>query len=497
MITDKQVRRLMKLMQEEKTLAMAASKAGMDEKTARKYLSNGKLPSQCMVEHDWRTRKNPFEEEWFDIADRLETNPGLEAKTIFEYLQRQNPERFQDGQLRTLQRHIKVWRATEGPAKEVYFPQQHFPGQLSASDFTDMSSLGITIAKESFEHLIYHFVLTYSNWETGSICFSESYGSLSQRVQDALWELGGVPSRHRTDRLSAAVHKGCNPEEFTKSYQGLMDFYGLKGEKIQAGKANENGDVEQRHYRFKKAVDQALLLRGNRDFDSRKDYEVFLKTLFRQLNSGRTKRFQEELIELGRLPERRLDDCKKEKVRVGPSSTVRVNHNTYSVHSRLKGEWVEARIYAQHIDIWYGQKKVERLPRLKGERKFKIDYRHVIDWLVRKPGAFANYRYRSDLFPSSSFRMAYDVLKDNHTQQIASGQYLKILHLAAMESEIKVEGALRDLLGNCEAIDIVSVKEKIALNQNPTLVKEVTIPKVDLAAYDNLLENSRQEVACG
>lgn len=497
MITDKQVRRLMKLIQKEKTLAIASSKAGMDEKTARKYLTNGKLPSQCRIEHDWRTRKNPFEEEWSDITDKLETNPGLEAKTIFDYLQRQKPGKFQDGQLRTLQRHIKVWRATEGPAKEIYFPQQHFPGQLSASDFTDISSLGITIAKEPFDHLIYHFVLTYSNWETGSICFSESYGSLSEGFQDALWELGGVPAKHRTDRLSAAVHKECNPEEFTRSYKGLLDFYGLKGEKIQSGKANENGDIEQRHYRFKKALDQALLLRGDRNFASRREYENFLRILFKQLNLGRTKRLKEELKKLGRLPERRLDDCKREKVRVGPSSTVRVNHNTYSVHSRLKGEWVEARIYAQHIDIWYGQKRVERLPRLKGERKFKIDYRHVIDWLVRKPGAFANYRYRSDLFPSSSFRMAYDILRENHTQNIASAQYLKILHLAAMESETRVEGALRDLLFNGQVIDIVSVKEKIALDQSPCLAREVTIQNVDLTAYDNLLETSRQEVACG
>ncbi len=313
MITDQQVRRLRMLIKTQKTKATAAAKAGMDEKTARKYLKNGQLPSQCRKEHTWRTRPDPFEQEWEAIKEKLTINPGLEAKTLFDAVQREQPGKFSDGQLRTLQRRIKVWRATEGPPKEVFFAQQHYPGQLCASDFTNMNELGITIGRHTFEHLVYHFVLTYSNWETGTICFSESYESLSEGFQNALWELGGVPQRHRTDRLSAAVHKECNPEEFTVRYRELLKHYHLKGEKIQADHAHENGDIEQRHYRFKKAVDQALQLRGSRDFVSRQDYEAFLQKLFDQLNAGRKKRLSEELKLLKRLPERRLDDCKKEK----------------------------------------------------------------------------------------------------------------------------------------------------------------------------------------
>ncbi len=174
MVTDKQVRRLMKLIKTEKTQYLAASKAGMDEKTARKYIRCGKLPSQSRQEHSWRTRKDPFEEVWESVKVCLESNPGLESKTLFDYLQREHPGKFSDGQLRTLQRRIKVWRALEGPGKEVFFPQEHHPGVLSESDFTDMSKLGITISGEHFKHLIYHFVLTYSNRETGTKCFSES-----------------------------------------------------------------------------------------------------------------------------------------------------------------------------------------------------------------------------------------------------------------------------------------------------------------------------------
>ena len=172
MVTNQQVRRLLSLMKSEKTKAIAAIKAGMDEKTARKYVKLGKLPSEVRKNHNWQTRQDPFEADWKQIKELLEANPGLEAKTIFEYLQREKPGEFHDGQLRTLQRRLKYWRATEGPAKEVFFPQVHRPGELSESDFTHMKKIGITIRREPFEHLLYHFVLTYSNWETGTICIN-------------------------------------------------------------------------------------------------------------------------------------------------------------------------------------------------------------------------------------------------------------------------------------------------------------------------------------
>jgi len=201
MVTEKQVRILMMLIQKEKTIAIAAAKAGMDEKTAWKYRKLGNLPGEVKKNHTWQTRNDPFESIWNNIKAKLEINPGLEAKTLFGDLQRHSPGIFSDGQLRTLQRKVKRWRAEEGPAKEVYFDQIHRPRQLCESDFTHMNSLEVKIQGQPFNHLIYHFVLTYSNWETGFICFSESFETLSQGLQDALWELGGVPLIHRTDRL--------------------------------------------------------------------------------------------------------------------------------------------------------------------------------------------------------------------------------------------------------------------------------------------------------
>jgi hypothetical protein len=478
-------------MQTEKNFGISAAKAGMDEKTARKYRRLGKLPSELERQHTWRTRKDPFEDSWHEIKLMLEINPGLEAKTIFEDLQRRNPGRFADGQLRTLQRRIKIWRASEGPPKEVFFTQVHTPGQLGQSDFTHMNKLGITIGGRPFDHLIYHFVLTYSNWESGTICFSESFESLSEGLQNALWELGGVPEKHRTDCLTTAVNKTGHPEEFTRRYQDLLDHYGLKGCKTNPDSPHENGDVEQRHYRFKKAVDQALLLRGSRNFVDRREYDQFLRNLFKQLNSGRRKRFLQDQSVLRRLPKHRIDSCKKSSMKVGPSSTIRVNHNVYSVDSRLIGERIKVRLYVDRLEIWYGQKRVDTLPRLRGEGKHDINYRHIIDSLVRKPGAFEDYRYRDNLFPTSRFRIAYDSLKKRHAQSNAAKQYLNILYLAARESETAVDDALRVLIDKNIQISDEQVNTLVQSNQPVSTATEIHIPAVDLTCYDQLL----QEVA--
>lgn len=488
MVTDQQVRRLFKLIQSEKNFGIAAMKAGMDEKTARKYRRKGKLPSELKREHTWKTRKDPFEDVWNSIKSMLEINPGLEAKTLFEDLQRRMPGRFADGQLRTLQRRIKRWRATEGPPKEIFFPQTHRPGELCQSDFTHMNKLGITISGIPFDHMIYHFVLTYSNWEAGTVCFSESFESLSQGLQNALWGLGGVPQEHRTDCLTTAVNKATNPEEFTLRYKDLLDHYNLTPCKTNPDSPHENGDVEQRNYRFKKAVDQALMLRGSRDFYDRQEYEHFLNKLFAQLNSGRKKRFMEEQAILRRLPKRRIDSCKKRDITVGPSSTIRVNHNVYSVNSRLIGERIQARLYMERLEIWYGQKKMENLPRLRGEGKHKINYRHLIDSLIRKPGAFENYRYRDAMFPTSRFRIAYDSLKKRHSPKSAAKRYLDILYLAAKESEVAVDNALRILINENSDICKENVQQLMQSNEPVFKTDDIHIPDVNLTCYDQLLE---------
>jgi len=487
MVSDHQARFLMRLIGQGKRLGAAAAGAGMCEKTARKYRKLGQLPSECRVEHGWRTRDDPFVEVWPELRDLLVVNPGLQAKTLFAELQRRYPGQFADGQLRTLQRRVRVWRALEGPAQEVFFPQEHFPGERGESDFCHLTELGITIAGQPFPHLLYHFVLPYSNWETGSICFAESFESLSEGLEQALFTLGGVPQRHRTDRLSAAIQPPQCPEEFTRSYQALLRHYGLVGEKIQAGQAHENGDVEQRHHRLKEALDQALMLRGSRDFASRGEYAAFVQALLAQLNAGRTARFQEEQAKLRALPARRLGAVKRQRLKVTPSSTIRVQHNVYSVHSRLIGETVEVRLFSDRLEVWYAQRQVESLPRLRGEYREHIQYRHIIDWLVRKPGAFAHYLYRSQLFPSSHFRMAYDALAAQQPER-ADREYLKLLYLAARESETAVQEALRALLDGERPLSVIAVEDLVRSGQRLPPPTAVLIEPVDLRAYDALLE---------
>lgn len=472
----------------ERNREIAASKAGMDAKTARKYLRLGQLPGELPLVSRGRTRHDPFEEVWEEVRQLLAVNPGLEAKAVFEHLRRCSPGQFADGQLRTFQRRVKVWRATEGPAKEVFFAQQHVPGRLSASDFTHMDDLGITVQGQSFPHLIYHFVLTYSNWEAGTVCFSESFESLCEGLQNAVWELGKVPHRHRTDRLSTAVNNMATPTEFTDRYQALLRYYRIEGERTQARQAHENGDIEQRHFRFKRALEQELLLRGSREFSNVEDYKRFLKILFDRLNAGRRARLAEEMAVMQELPERRMESYKRERVKVDSGSLIYVDRNVYSVPSRLIAEQVEARLYLDRMEVWYGQHKVAEMPRLRGRRKCRVDYRHIIDWLVRKPGAFANYRHRDELFPTSRFRMAFDVLEQRLGAR-ASREYLRILELAAKESETKVDEALHQLLheeGSRVSADLV--REAIGANPKASL-RQVKVATVDLRRFDELFSS--------
>ena len=382
---------------------------------------------------------------------------------------------------------VKRWRATAGPAKEVFFSQVHHPGRLCASDFTHMKSLAVTIGGQPFDHLVYHWVLTYSNWESITICFSESFESLSEGLQNAVWELGGVPQRHRTDRMSLAVNNASSEKEFTQRYTGLLDHYGLEMEKIQPEQANENGDVEQSHRRFKEAVDQALLLRGHRDFESREAYERFLKGLVAGRNASRRKRLDEELPRLRRLPERRRESYKRVSVRVDSGSVIHPDQNTYSVPSRLMGERVEVRLYVEHVEVWYAQREVERFPRLRGRRKHRINYRHIIDWLVRKPGLSRTTFTGKSCFPPAAFAWPTTPC-GRHSRSEATRSIWQILDLAARQSETAVDEALRTLLASDRPVTRAAVEELVRRAEEVPAVTDVTVEAVDLLSFDDLVD---------
>jgi hypothetical protein len=470
------------------TQQVAAARAGMSERTARRYERAGKLPSQLKRPRTWRTRENPFEDDWPWVVEQLERDPALQGATLFALLCAEHPGKYRPTQVRTLQRHIAHWKAAQGPEKEVYFEQVHTPGEGAQSDFTHMEDLGMTIAGEAFPHLLYHCVLTYSNVEAVSICFAETFEALAEGIERAMWQFGGVPAQHRTDHLSAAVRRldKAGREDWTQRYEALMQHYGMTPTTNNVGVAHENGDVEQSHYRFQQAVDQALRVRGSRDFADRASYERFLQDLVRYRNQTRAKAFAQEQQALRPLPAQPLAPCREVRVNVSRFSTILVQGNTYSVPSRLIGTTLLVRVRAEHLEGYLGSKQVVTLPRLHGRAQHAINYRHSIWSLVRKPGAFAAYRYREDLYPTLAFRRAYDRLL-RATSARADREYVRVLHLAATLSETEVEMALLLL----EEADQVPTADAVRDLVRPIEVRHVALHPINLQPYDQLLPSQR------
>lgn len=473
------------------TQRVAAARAGISERTGRTYEHAGKLPSQRQRPHDWSTRENPFEEDWPWVVAQLTRDPALQGSTLFALLCEQHPERYRPTQVRTLQRHIARWKALHGKPQEVIFEQRHTPGERAQSDFTHMDDLGVTLAGEAFPHMVYHFVLTYSNVEAASICFGETFEALAEGMEKALWQIGGVPQQHRTDHLSAAVRHlpKSDQEEWTVRYQALMRHYGMQPTWNNTGIAHENGDVEQAHHRFKQAVDQALRARGSRDFADRSAYDHFLQTLVYKRNQTRAVRFTAEREALRPLPAAALSPCKELRVTVSRFSTIAVLSNTYSVPSRLIGTPVLVRVRAETLEGYVGASHAFTLPRLSGKQQHHINYQHIIWSLVRKPGAFAAYRYRDDLFPTTTFRQAYDRLLTERGMR-ADQDYVRVLHLAATTSEADVETALSLLLEAQKPPTFAAVRELVS-PPSPAAIPQLQTPALDLTLYDELIPSRR------
>jgi hypothetical protein len=484
---DTEVRLLQRERQKGSSQAVAAARSGMSERTARKYERLGKLPSQVRERRDYRTRPDPFTEDWPWVQKELERDPALQAVTLFGELCRQHPGRYQEGQVRTLQRHVQLWRALHGPEQEVMFTQRHEPGEAAQSDFTHMTDLGVTLGGVAFAHMVFHMVLTYSNREAITLCFSESFEALAEGIESCLWQLGGVPKAHRTDQLTAAVQRldAEGRRDWNARYAALLAHYGMEPTKSQAGEAHQNGDVEQSHHRFKLAVDQALRVRGSRDFADRPSYVRFLQELVTQRNHTRTTRFAAEQAALRPLPAMPLLPCREVRALVGQGSTMQVLGNGYSVPSRLIGTTLTVRVRAETLEAYVGTALAVTLPRLAGKGQTRIDYRHIVWSLVRKPGAFAAYRYREELFPTLAFRRAYDRLVEARRER-ADREYVRILHLAASTTEADVETAL-GLLLEAGAVPTFDAVRELVRQPQPTAVPALTMPAVTYGVYDQLL----------
>jgi hypothetical protein len=481
--TLKQIRVLFKY---SKTLTQqaAAAKAGMSLRTARKYIKAGAVMLSEQKQWQWRqTHKDAFENVWAEIESMLEVDSGLQSQTLMQWLIDQYPEQFNWSHLRTLQRRIRRWRALKGPDRDVKFPQRHIPGRQSQSDWTHCSELEVTIDGQPFPHMLFHFMLPYSRWETAFISHTESFDSLTMGYMKAVAELGAVAEEHRTDNLTAAVNNHGTRHVFHERWQSFLDHYSVRPSMNNAGESHENGSVEKSHDLLKNALDQALKLRGSKEFASVTEYEKFIRRILDQRNKGRKQRLAEEMAALKDLPERDWNDPKEVRPTVISSSTISVDQVVYSVPSRLIGRELKALVYPETVRVFLGNTLVQEMPRLApGSRK--INYRHVAAHLVRKPGAFANYQFREELFPTVTFRQSYDALKQQRPER-ADKEYVSILNLAAMNSEQDVEAALSTLLEAGQPPLFAAVRQLVKVE--PSEMPAISIPAPDLCSYDALL----------
>jgi hypothetical protein len=368
----------------------------------------------------------------------------------------------------------------------VFFEQVHPPGREAACDFTHATELGVTIAGRLFDHLLFQLILSYSKWRYVCLAFSETFEALVAGVQGAVWSLGGVPQVLRSDNLSAATHElRDGGRSLNERFAAVLAHYGMRSTRIMPGEAHQNGVAEKAHDVLKRALAQALVIRGSSDFATVTDYECFVREFVeRALNRRVSERLAEERALLLPLPAARLPTYSTYQATVRKWSTMRVGKRTYSVPSRLIGHEVTARLHPDIVEVYYRGKLVQTMERLRGERDHRIDYRHVIWSLVRKPGAFARYRYREDLFPSLTFRRAYDALVETRGEH-ADVEYVRILHLAASTMESGVEAALRALLDAGASFDYAEVQRLAAPHELEHPV--VHIPAPDLSVYDGFL----------
>ena len=194
------------------------------------------------------------------------------------------------------------------------------------------------------------------------------------------------------------------------NYSALLDHYSLRSTRINRGQSHENGVAEHAHYRLKDAIDQALILRGSRDFHTADDYAHFVREMVERRNRLVEGKLEQEMLCLGSLPPAPVPEYVNYQSKVRKWSTIQVAGHSYSVPSRLIGKEVQIRLYADWVEVYYKGHLVERMERVRGEGAANVNYRHVIGSLVRKPGAFARYRFREQLFPTLHFRLAYDAL---------------------------------------------------------------------------------------
>jgi hypothetical protein len=474
--------------------AIAAAKAGFSTAAAYRFEKDPRLPSQKKSRRE-RRRADPLADVWeSEVVPRLKDAPGLRPIAIFEELCRRHPE-LGSGTRRTLERRIQAWRAVNGPDREVIFRQEHPPGRMGLSDFTEIAALGVTIAGQAFDGRLYHFRLPFSGFEHAHVVLGgESFVALAEGLQNALWALGGVPEQHRSDSLSAAFRNldADAKRDLTERYEALCVHYGMVATRNNRGVAHENGSIESSHGHLKKKLEDALLLRASRDFDDLPAWRGFVDEIVGRGNARNAKRIDQERAALKDLPVRRTADYEEVHVDVTSSSAFILRKVFYSVPSRLIGQRLRVHLHDDRLECFQGSTPILTLRRGRAESNGKhghvVDYRHVIHSLRRKPMALLNLVYRDQLFPRRAFALAFEALLAALGERPACRAMVGILALAherGCEAELAL--ALQADLDQGVLPDLAALIERFRPKDTawPTVV--VTLPS--LALYDQIALN--------
>jgi hypothetical protein len=472
--------------------AAAAAKASISIATAYRIEKDPRLPSQRKAPRE-RRRPDPLGDIFkAEVVPMLQASPGLRSVAIFEEMIRRHPE-LGGGIRRTLERRIRSWRAIHGAEREIIFRQVHEPGRMGLSDFTDMGDAGIAIAGAALDHRLYHFRLAYSGFEHAHVVLGgESFVALAEGLQNALWSLGGVPREHRTDSLSAAFRnldtQACT--DLTRRYDEFCHHYGMTPSRNNTGIAHENGAIEGPHGHLKRAIQDALLMRGSADFADLAAYRGFIDEIVSRRNVRNAKRIDLERAELQPLPGQRTSDYEEVSVRVTSSGGFTLRKVFYTVPSRLIGHRLRVRLFDDRLDLFIGGTPLMTLtrgrPHASGKHDQVVDYRHVIHSLRRKPMALLSLVYRDQLFPRDAYRRTFDAL----LMRLPERQACRVMtDLLALAHERGCESELADKLST--ALETGQLPDMAALRAHfapdPAALPNVEIHLAPLNVYEALI----------
>jgi len=472
--------------------AAAAAKASISIATAYRIEKDPRLPSQRKAPRE-RRRPDPLGDIFkAEVVPMLQASPGLRSVAIFEEMIRRHPE-LGGGIRRTLERRIRSWRAIHGAEREIIFRQVHEPGRMGLSDFTDMGEAGIAIAGAALDHRLYHFRLAYSGFEHAHVVLGgESFVALAEGLQNALWSLGGVPREHRTDSLSAAFRnldtQACT--DLTRRYNEFCHHYGMTPSRNNTGIAHENGAIEGPHGHLKRAIQDALLMRGSADFADLAAYRGFIDEIVSRRNVRNAKRIDLERAELQPLPGQRTSDYEEVSVCVTSSGGFTLRKVFYTVPSRLIGHRLRVRLFDDRLDLFIGGTPLMTLtrgrPHASGKHDQVVDYRHVIHSLRRKPMALLSLVYRDQLFPRDAYRRTFDAL----LMRLPERQACRVMtDLLALAHERGCESELADKLST--ALETGQLPDMAALRAHfapdPAALPNVEIHLAPLNVYEALI----------